>query len=93
MSIMRNIDEKLMRLLTYNLWYHDLDNRPQTKIAVMVTIVAILITVSMIGIASLGLVRYMVPIAIVLCSLVWLSTLYHWRLWYRLRKRKIKHEE
>ena len=93
MSIMRNIDEKLMRLLTYNLWYHDLDNRPQTKIAVMVTIVAILITVSMIGIASMGLVRYMVPIAIVLCSLVWLSNLYHWRLWYRLRKRKIKHEE
>jgi len=93
MSIMRNIDEKLMRLLTYNSWYHDLNNRPQTRIAILGTIAAILITVSMIGIASLGLVRYMVPIAIVLCSLVWLSTLYHWRLWYRLRKRKIKHEE
>ena len=93
MSIMRNIDEKLMRLLTYNLWYHDLNNRPQTRNAILGTIVAILITISMIEIASLGLIRYMVPIAIVLCSLVWLSTLYHWRLWYRLRKRKIKHEE
>jgi len=93
MSIMRNIDEKLMRLLTYNLWYHDLDNRPQTKIAVMVTIVAILITVSMIEIASMGLVRYIVPIAIVICSLLWLTIFYEWRLWYRLRKRKIKHEE
>jgi len=93
MSIMRNIDEKLMRLLTYNLWYHDLDNRPQTKIAVIATIVAILITVSMTRIALLGLVRYMVPIAIVICSFGWLDTFYQWRLWYRLRKRKIKHEE
>ena len=91
MSIVRDIDEKLMRLLTYNLWYHDLDNRPQTRIAILVTIAAILITVSMIGIASMGLVRYIVPIAIVICSLVWLATLYEWRLWYRLRKRKTKH--
>jgi len=93
MSIVRDIDEKLMRLLTYNLWYHDLNNRPQTRIAVTGTIVAILITVSMIGIASMALIRYGVPIAIVICSILSLSTFYHWRLCYRLRKRKIKHEE
>ncbi len=93
MNTMRNIDEKLMRLLTYNLWYHDLDNRPQTRIAIMVTVAAILLTFSQTLLVWINLIPYIALIATVLCLFTWLVTFYEWRLWYRLRKRKIKHEE
>lgn len=89
MSFIRNIDEKLMRLLTCNLWYRDLDKRPQTRIAIMATIAAIGVTVSAIGIVSTASIRYIIPIETAICFLIWLDIVYQWRLWYRLRKRKI----
>jgi len=85
MNIIRSIDEKLMRLLTYNWWYHDLDNRPQTRIAALVTLTAILITVA-------AITSNLSPLTAI-GILFWLPAFYEWRLWYRLRKRKTKSDE
>ena len=82
MNILRSIDEKLMRLLTYNWRYHDLDNRPQTRIATLLTLTAIWITAAAITSSYSPLTGIGI--------LFWLPAFYEWRLWYRLRKGKTK---
>ncbi len=85
MNIIRSIDEKLMRLLTCNWRYRDLDNRSQTKIAIVSTLIPTLMTIDVItsGFSLLNIIGI----------LYWLPAFYEWRLWYRLRKRRAKRDE
>ena len=91
MNVIRGIDEGLMRLLTFNWRYRDLDHRPQTIIAGLVTLGAIWISVAMIHFK-----RQPVPIIVVglfCCLLFWLCAFYEWRLWYRLREHRAKRDK
>jgi len=84
LSTIRSIDEKLMRLLTVNWRYRDLDNRPQTRIAAVVTLAAISWTVAAIHVKS----HPGIVISLFCCLGFWLCAFYEWRLWYRLRERR-----
>ena len=83
MNIIRSIDEKLMRLLTCR--YHDLDNRAQTKIAIVSTLIPTLMTIDVIT-SGFGPLNTM-------GILYWLPAFYEWRLWYRLRKRRANRDK
>lgn len=85
MNIIRSIDEKLMRLLTYNWRYRDLDNRPQTRIVIVSTLIPTLMTIDVMtsGFSPLNTMGI----------LYWLPAFYEWRLWYRLRKRRAKRDK
>jgi hypothetical protein len=70
------VDEVLMRLMTYNWRYRRLEDRPQTKLAVLATILAS-------GVTFLALNSSFIFWRI-MCIVGWLSAFYEWRLWYRL---------
>lgn len=91
MNVIRGIDEGLMRLLTFNWRYRDLDKRPQTTIAALMTLGAIWITVVMISFKSQPVP--VIVIGLFLCLFFWLTVFYEWRLWYRLRKCKAKRDK
>ena len=80
MNTVRNIDNKLMQLLTYSFFYPDLEERPQTRLAILATLVPtnfLLLAV---------ILQY--RIGLILTGPLWLIAVYEWRLWYRLQKQK-----
>lgn len=81
MNIIRRIDEKLMRLLTYRSQrYRDWENRHQTNFPTLIlsTLIPTLFTIGMIasGFSPLN----------ILGVLYWLVAFYEWRLWFRWRQ-------
>jgi hypothetical protein len=76
-SAIRKADETLMRLMTINWRYRKLEDRPQMRIAVLVTMAALGITLMAMNSPN--------TTWRVLCILLWLSTFYEWRLWYKLK--------
>ncbi len=81
MNIIKRIDEKLMRLLTYRWqWYRDWENRHQTNFPTLIlsTLIPTLFTIDMIasGFSSLNIMGV----------LYWLVAFYEWRLWFRWRE-------
>ena len=74
------VDETLMRVMTFNWRYRRLEDRPQTKLAVSATVLALIITYVVLTSPAF--------IWRVFAFLMWLNTFYEWRLWYKLRKRK-----
>jgi len=80
MNIVRDVDNKLMQLLTYSFFYPDLDERPQTRLAIMAT----LIPTNLLILALTLQFR----IGLILTLPFWLNAIYEWRLWYRLQKQK-----
>jgi len=81
MNIVKRIDEKLMRLLTFRWgWYRDFENRHQDN-----TIAAILSTL----IPALGTLDVIIsgwnPLN-TMFVLYWLVAFCEWRLWFRWRK-------
>lgn len=80
MNLIKRIDEKLMDLLTYSLFYPDLDDRPQTRIAILPTLIAVEITIFAVTLQNNLLLAATVPF--------WLIAFYEWRLWFRLRRQR-----
>lgn len=80
MNIVRDVDNRLMQLLTYSFFYPDLDERPQTRLAIMAT----LIPTNLLILALTLQFR----IGLILTLPFWLNAFYEWRLWYRLQKQK-----
>ncbi len=78
MSTIKRIDEQLMRLLTYSFFYPNLEDRPQTRLAILATLIPVEITVVAVILPYNLLLGLSLPF--------WLVALYEWRLWYRLRK-------
>ena len=84
-NTVRQVDEKLMRLVTYSIFYPDPNERPQTRLAILATLLPLNISILAIALEN--------SLALSLTLPLWLITLYEWRLWYRLRKRKTKRDE
>ena len=80
MNTVRDIDNKLMRLLTYSFFYPDMEERPQTRLAMLAT----LIPSNLLILAVILQYR----IGVILTGPLWLVAFYEWRLWYRLQKQK-----
>jgi FlaA1/EpsC-like NDP-sugar epimerase len=78
-SAIKKADETLMRLMTANWRYRRLEDRPQTRIAVVSTIVAVWTTAYAI-LSGYTVLR-------ILCIFFVMSAFYEWRLWYRLKVR------
>jgi len=81
MNIIKRIDEKLMRLLTYRSpWYRDWENRHQTNFPTLIlsTLIPTLFTIAVIvsGFSPLNIMGV----------LYWLVAFYEWRLWFRWRQ-------
>jgi len=80
MNIVRDVDNKLMQWLTYSLFYPELDERPQTRLAILATLIPTNLLVLAITLQS--------RIGFILTLPLWLIAFYEWRLWYRLQKQK-----
>ncbi len=76
--IIEQIDDLLMRLLTFSFFYPDLEDRPQTSLTVLATLVAVEVTL----VAMLWPDTWLLILALPF----WLNAIYEWRLWYRLRR-------
>jgi len=80
MNTVRDIDNKLMQLLTYSFFYPDLEERPQTRLAMLATLVPTnLLFLAVILQSTIG---------VILTGPLWLIAFYEWRLWVRLQKQK-----
>jgi hypothetical protein len=73
----KQIDAYLMRLFTYSLFYPALEDRPQTRLAILATLIPL----------ELVIVALLMPndLLLLLTGPLWLNAFYEWRLWYRLR--------
>jgi hypothetical protein len=73
----KQIDAHLMRWLTYSLFYPEPKDRPQTRLAVLATLVP----------AEIAIVGFLLPshLLLLLTLPFWLNAVYEWRLWYHLR--------
>ncbi len=79
MNKLKQIDEALLNLLTFVFLYPDFENRPQTKIASLSTLMAVEVTLFAVLLESDWLTVIALPF--------WLKVFYEWRLWLRLRNR------
>jgi hypothetical protein len=83
MSFLRQIDEFLLRVFTFNSRYKRFEERPQTTLALVSTFVLLMVLLGSFvgdGPAWIGILSIVV---------MGLSTIYEWRLWVRLRKQGI----
>jgi hypothetical protein len=73
----KQIDARLMRWLTYSLLYPEPKERPQTRLAVLATLVPV----------EIAIVGLLLPnnLLLLLTFPFWLNAFYEWRLWYHLR--------
>jgi hypothetical protein len=74
----KQFDAYLMRLFTYSLFYPALEDRPQTRLAILATLIPL----------ELDIVAVLMPnnLLLLLTGPLWLNAFYEWRLWYRLRR-------
>ena len=75
----RQIDERVMHLFTFSLFYPDPEERPQTRLAMLATLVPL--DISILGIALQNRLTMLLTVPL------WFIALCEWRLWYRLRRR------
>jgi hypothetical protein len=80
MNTVRDIDNKLMQLLTYSFFYPDPEERPQTRLAMLATLVPANLLFLAVSLQS--------GIGVILTGPLWLIAIYEWRLWVRLQKQK-----
>jgi hypothetical protein len=81
MKTFKIIDNTLMKIFTYNFRYRKYEDRPQLTLAILSTSL-LLLFLFLTHSSILNILGF-----ILLC----LSSLYEWRLWYRLRKDGIIH--
>ena len=77
-NMFKQIDDHLMRLFTNSLLYPALEDRPQTRLAILATLIPV----------ELVIVALLLPnnLLLLLTLPLWLNAFYEWRLWYRLRR-------
>lgn len=75
----RQVDAHLLRWSVYSRLYPDPAGRPQTRLALLLTLIALELTL----VASM--LRH--TLLLVLALPLWLSTLAEWRLWFCLKDR------
>ena len=75
----KQIDAMLLHFLTYSIFYPDLQARPQTRLAVLATLIPLNISILALALESI--------VALTLTLPLWVVAFYEWRLWYWLRKR------
>lgn len=75
----KQIDAMLLRFLTYSIFYPDLQERPQTRLTVMATLIPLNISILAIALESVVALSLTLPL--------WIVAIYQWRLWCWLRRR------
>jgi hypothetical protein len=85
LGVFKKIDDALMRLVTYDIFYVAPNSRPQTRIALLATLIPLEIVVVARTLQNDILVAITFPL--------WVLAVYQWRLWYRLRIRKVDPDE
>ncbi len=75
----KQIDAMLFRFLTYSIFYPDLQERPQTRLAVLATLIPLNISILAIALESVVTLSLTLPL--------WIVAIYEWRLWCWLRRR------
>jgi hypothetical protein len=80
MNTVRNIDNKLMQLLTYSFFYPDPEERPQMRLAMLATLIPSNLLILAVILQS--------RVGVILSGSLWLIAFYEWRLWVRLQKQK-----
>ena len=78
MDTIKQIDQLLMQLFTYSFFYSTLEDRPQTRLAIVATLIAVEIAIVALILQNNLLLTITLPL--------WLNAFYEWRLWYRLRR-------
>lgn len=76
MKILDKIDNFLHRIFTFNSRYPKLEERPQFSIAMTSTLVLLFL---------IYILNYSI-LAVIAITLLFISSYYQWRLWFRLRK-------
>lgn len=76
MKILEQIDNFLHRIFTFNSRYQKLEERPQLSIAMISTLSLLFL---------IYLLNYSV-LSVIAITLLFISSYYQWRLWFRLRK-------
>lgn len=74
----KQIDAMLLRFLTYSIFYPDLHERPQTRLAVLATLIPLNISILALTLESILALSLTLPL--------WVVAFYEWRLWYWLRR-------
>ncbi len=74
----RQVDEQLLRVFTYSLFYPTLEDRPQTRLAILATLFPLELVLVALILENELLLILTIPL--------WLNAFYEWRLWHRLRK-------
>ena len=76
MRVWDKIDSSLMNLITFNYRYKKIEGRPQLRLAMFPTI-SLLVMICLGNFSLLSIIPYI---------LLFLSSYYEWRLWFKLRK-------
>jgi len=76
MRVWDEIDSSLMNLITFNYRYKKIEGRPQLRLAMFPTI-SLLVMICLGNFSLLSIIPY---------TLLFLSSYYEWRLWFKLRK-------
>ena len=76
MRVWDKIDSSLMNLITFNNRYKKIEGRPQLRLAMFPTI-SLLVLICLGNFSLLSIIPYI---------LLFLSSYYEWRLWFKLRK-------
>jgi hypothetical protein len=76
MRVWDKIDSSLMNLITFNYRYKKIEGRPQLRLAMFPTI-SLLVMICLGNFSLLSIIPY---------TLLFLSSYYEWRLWFKLRK-------
>jgi hypothetical protein len=76
MRVWDKIDSSLMNLITFNYRYKKIEGRPQLRLAMFPTI-SLLVMICLGNFSLLLIIPY---------TLLFLSSYYEWRLWFKLRK-------
>jgi len=76
MRVWDEIDSSLMNLITFNYQYKKIEGRPQLRLAMLPTI-SLLVMICLGNFSLLSIIPY---------TLLFLSSYYEWRLWFKLRK-------
>ena len=76
MRVWDKIDSSLMNLITFNYRYKKIEGRPQLRLALFPTI-SLLVMICLGNFSLLSIIPY---------TLLFLSSYYEWRLWFKLRK-------
>lgn len=74
----RQIDEFLMGVFSYSLFYPALEDRPQTRLAVLATLIPLELVIVALLVSN--------DLLLLLTFPLWVNAFYEWRLWHRMRR-------